>query len=95
MKNWGTDRKQKQHEFNHQTVAEAVARMKPDLEVALKAAHQLRDDDAEGDEAYAEFDRVIQLGYLADVESVLCGPSLRVLYMIADALAGQGHDKDD
>ena len=76
-------RKAERH-FNDQAIKEAVKRMTPELEVASEAAHKMKDSVSDEDD-YREFDRTVELGYL--VEAVgLCGPHLRLLTDIADAL---------
>ena len=57
--------------------------MTPELEVA--SAHKMKDSVSDEDD-YREFDRTVELGYLVEAVSGLCGPHLRLLTDIADAL---------
>jgi hypothetical protein len=78
-------RKAERH-FNDQAIKEAVKRMRPELEVASVAAHKMKDSEDSGDDDYRDFDRIVELGYLVEAVSGLCGPHLRLLTDIADAL---------
>jgi hypothetical protein len=79
-------RKAERH-FNDQAVKEAVKRMRPELEAASEAAHKMKDSEDSGDDKdYRDFDRTMELGYLVAAISGLCGPHLRLLTDIADAL---------
>ena len=79
-------RKAERH-FNDQAVKEAVKRMRPELEAASEAAHKMKDSEDSGDDKdYRDFDRTVELGYLVAAISGLCGPHLRLLTDIADAL---------
>ena len=77
-------RKAERH-FNDQAIKEAVKRMRPELEVASEAAHKMKDSVSDEDD-YREFDRTVELGYLVEAVSGLCGPHLRLLTDIAGAL---------
>ena len=78
-------RKAERH-FNDQAIQEAVKRMTHELEAASEAAHKMKDSDDSGDDQdYRDFDRIVELGYLVEAVS-LCGPHLRLLTDIADAL---------
>jgi hypothetical protein len=79
-------RKAERH-FNDQAIQEAVKRMTPELEAASEAAHKMKDSDDSGDDQdYRDFDRIVELGYLVEAVNGLCGPHLRLLTDIADAL---------
>src|SRR5690349_11028591 len=79
-------RKAERH-FNDQAIQEAVKRMTPELEAASEAAHKMKDSDDSGDnQDYRDFDRIVELGYLVEAVNGLCGPHLRLLTDIADAL---------
>ena len=72
--------------FNDRAIKEAVKRMTPELEAASEAAHKMKDsEDSADDQDYRDFDRTVELGYLTAI-SGLCGPHLRLLTDIADAL---------
>ena len=71
--------------FNDQAIKEAVKRMAPELEAASEAAHKMKDSVSDEDD-YQEFDRIVELGYLVEAVSGLCGPHLHLLTDIADAL---------
>jgi hypothetical protein len=73
-------RKAERH-FNDQAIREAA----PELEAASEAAHKMKDSVSDEDD-YREFDRTVELGYLVEAISGLCGPHLRLLTDIADAL---------
>ena len=77
-------RKAERH-FNDQAIKEAVKRMTPELEAASEAAHKMKDSVSDEDD-YQEFDRIVELGYLVEAVSGLCGPHLHLLTDIADAL---------
>jgi hypothetical protein len=77
-------RKAERH-FNDQAIKEAVKRMRPELEAASEAAHKMKDSVSNEDD-YREFDRTVELGYLVEAISGLCGPHLHLLTDIADAL---------
>jgi hypothetical protein len=80
-------RSAEQLRFNDQAIKEAVERIKPELKAASVAAHKLKDADAEvDDEDYQHFDRIVELGYMVDAAGGLCGPHLRLLTEIAEAL---------
>jgi len=71
-------RKAERH-FNDQAIKEAVKRS--------EAAHKMKDsEDSADDQDYRDFDRTVELGYLVAAISGLCGPHLRLLTDIADAL---------
>ena len=79
-------RKAERH-FNDQAIKEAVKRMTPELEAASEAAHKMKDSEDSGDDQdYRDFDRIVEPGYLVEAVSGLCGPHLRLLTDIADAL---------
>ena len=79
-------RKAERH-FNDQAIKEAVKRMRPELEAASEAAHKMKDTEDSGDDQdYRDIDRSGELGYLVEAVSGLCGPHLRLLTDIADAL---------
>jgi hypothetical protein len=79
-------RKAERH-FNDQAIKEAVKRMAPELEAASEAAHKMKDSEDSGDDQdYRDFDRTVELGYLVEAVSGLCGPHLCLLTDIADAL---------
>jgi hypothetical protein len=81
------DKRKAESRFNQQAVKEAVGRMKPELVAASEAAHKAKDVEAEGaDEGYSDFDRSVELGFLVESVVGLCGPHLRLLNEIADAL---------
>jgi hypothetical protein len=81
------DKKKAERHFNWQAIKEAVERMKPELIAASEAAHKAKDADSnEDDQGYSEFDRMVELGYLVESLSGMCGPHLCLLYEIADAL---------
>jgi hypothetical protein len=87
-------RKAERH-FNEQAIREAAKRMRPELEAASEAAHKMKNSEDSGDDQdYRDFDRTVELGYLVEAVSGLCGPHLRLLTDIADALyaidEGQG-----
>jgi hypothetical protein len=79
-------RKAERH-FNDQAIKEAIKRMTPELEAASEAAHKMKDTEDSGDDQdYRDIDRSVELGYLVEAVSGLCGPHLRLLTDIADAL---------
>jgi hypothetical protein len=77
-------RKAERH-FNDQAIKEAVKRMTPELEAASEAAHKMKDSVSD-DEDYRDFRPHLELGYLVEAVSGLCGPHLGLLTDIADAL---------
>jgi hypothetical protein len=91
-----TDKKQAEakRKFNVQAVTEAVERMRLELVLASKAAHSVKLADAGDDEEYEHFDRVVELGYLVDIATDLCGAHLILLWEIANVLHGlEGGDE--
>jgi hypothetical protein len=81
------DKKNAELHFNRQAIKEAVERMKPELIAASEAAHKAKDADSdEDDPGYSDFDRTVQLDYLVESLSGLCGPHLLLLNEIADAI---------
>ena len=79
-------RKAERH-FNDQAIKEAVKRMTPELEAASEAAHKMKvSEDSADEQDYRDFDRTVELGYLVEAVSGLCGPHLHLLTDIADAL---------
>jgi len=72
-----TDRKR-----NEAKLVAAIAALRPALVVASDAAHKLNSDDEEE----ADFDRIVQLGYITDALTMLCGPKARVLADLLDVL---------
>ena len=60
-------------------------RRTPELEAASEAAHKMKDSVSDEDD-YQEFYRIVELGYLVEAVSGLCGPHLHLLTDIADAL---------
>jgi hypothetical protein len=81
------EKRKTQSRFNDQAIKEAVKRMTPELEAASEAAHKMKDSEDSGDDQdYRDFDRIVELGYLVEAVSGLCGPNLRLLTDIADAL---------
>jgi hypothetical protein len=96
-----TDEKRKaERHFNWQAIRESVERMKPELIAASEAAHKAKDAASDVDDpGYADFDRMVELGYLVESLSGLCGPHLLLLNQIADALhelhyAEEGHGQE-
>jgi len=77
------DKRKTKHEFIRQTIKEAIERMKPELHAASEAAHHLEKAEAEDE---ANFERIVELGYVVDVLANMCGPNLAVLYEVACAL---------
>ena len=78
-------RKAERH-FNDQAIKEAIKRMTPELEAA-EAAHKMKDTEDSGDDQdYRDIDRSVELGYLVEAVSGLCGPHLHLLTDISDAL---------
>jgi hypothetical protein len=63
-------------------LAAAIAALDPALAAASAAAHELEAADA--DEAWC--DRIMQLGFLADGATHLCGPKLKVLCEVMELL---------
>jgi hypothetical protein len=81
------DKKKAERHFNWQAIKDSVERMKPELIAASEAAHKAKDADSDGDDpGYSDFDRTVQLGYLVESRSGLCGPHLLLLNEVADAL---------
>ena len=78
-----TDKRKTQHEFIRQTIKETIERMKPELGAASEAAHHLEEPEAEEE---ANFERIVELGYLVEVLANMCWPNLAVLYEVACAL---------
>jgi hypothetical protein len=68
-------------DFHLEAMKDAVARMKPELIAASASAHA-----AKVDEEDADFDRIVELGFVTDVLSCLCAAHLDVMYHIAIAL---------
>ena len=77
-----------QRSFHWEALKEAVGRMRPELKAASDAAHEYKDADtnADDDEDYSAFDRTVELGYLVQAVSDMCGPHLALLCEIADVL---------
>jgi hypothetical protein len=76
----------KEHPMDNEK-RKAERQMRPELEAASEAAHKMKDSEDSGDDQeYREFDRIVELGYLVEAVSGLCGPHLRLLTDIADAL---------
>ena len=76
-----TDEKRKaERHFNWQAIRESVERMKPELIAASEAAHKAKDAASDVDDpGYADFERMVEVGYLVESLSGLCGPHLLLL----------------
>jgi hypothetical protein len=66
---------------------EAIKRLAEPLAELSRAAHERAEiDHSDQDEDYPEFDRVHWLGIVANALPQLCGPHLRVIAELIDAL---------
>ena len=73
-----SDEKSKsESQFNRDAIKESVERMKPELTACSEAAHRAKDADA-GDDP--DVDRAVELGYLVECLSGMCGPHLMLLH---------------
>ena len=73
--------------FHWEALKEAVERMRPELKAASEAAHEYKDVDTNAsDDEQSDFARTVELGYLVEAVSGMCGPHLALLWEIADAL---------
>ena len=67
----------------------------PLLNAASRAAHKIKDAEAEDDPEQATFDRLVDLGMIADCAARMCGPNLNVLARVVLALLNDEHDEHD
>jgi hypothetical protein len=76
------DKSKAEGQFNREAILESIERMKPELIACSEAAHKAKDAEV-GDDAV---DRAVELGYLVECLSGMCGPHLLLLHEIAHAL---------
>jgi hypothetical protein len=76
------DKSKAEGQFNREAIIESIERMKPELIASSEAAHKAKDAEV-GDDAV---DRAVELGYLVECLSGMCGPHLLLLHEIAHAL---------
>ena len=67
------DKSKSESQFNRDAIKDSVERMKPELTACSEAAHRAKDADA-GDDP--DVDRAVELGYLVECLSGMCGPHL-------------------
>jgi hypothetical protein len=77
------DKSKAEGQFNREAIIESIERMKPELIACSEAAHKAKDAEV-GDDAVV--DRAVELGYLVECLSGMCGPHLLLLHEIAHAL---------
>ena len=77
------DKSKRETQFNLDAIKESIERMKSELSACSEAAHRAKHADA-GDDPDA--DRAVELGYLVECLSDMCGPHLMLLHEIAHAL---------
>ena len=75
------DKSKQEGQFNLEAIKESIERMKPELSTCSAAAHRAKGAD-DGDDP----DRAVELGYLVECLSGMCGPHLMLLHEIAHAL---------
>ena len=69
----------------------AIEAIRPFLDAANRAAHDLES----GDDDDALFDRMEDLGFLVAIAARLCGPGVRVLTHVANLLVHMNHHHTD
>ena len=76
------DKSKQEGQFNLEAIKESIERMKPELSTCSAAAHRAKGAD-DGDDP--DTDHAVELGYLVECLSGMCGPHL-LLHEIAHAL---------
>ena len=84
------DKSKQEGQFNLEAIKESIERMKPELSTCSAAAHRAKGAD-DGDDP--DTDRAVELGYLVECLSGMCGPHLMLLHEIAHAL-DEVHEAD-
>src|SRR6516164_3930793 len=74
------DKSKQESQFNLEAIKESIERMKPELSTCSAAAHRAKGAD-DGDDP--DTDRAVELGYLVECLSGMCGPHLMLLHEIA------------
>jgi len=74
------DKSKQEGQFNLEAIKESIERMKPELSTCSAAAHRAKGAD-DGDDP--DTDRAVELGYLVECLSGMCGPHLMLLHEIA------------
>jgi hypothetical protein len=77
------DKSKAEGQFNREAIIESIERMKPELIACSEAAHKAKDAEV-GDDG--DVDRAVELGYLVECLSGMCGAHLLLLHEIAHAL---------
>ena len=72
----------------------AIEATVPLLNTAARAAHKIKDAEAEDDPEQAHYDRLVDLGTLTDCAAHLCSPNLQVLARVVFALLDDEHGAD-
>ena len=85
------DKSKQEGQFNLEAIKESIERMKPELSTCSAAAHRAKGAD-DGDDP--DTDRAVELGYLVECLSGMCGPHLMLLHEIAHAL-DEVHEADN
>ena len=74
------DKSKQESQFNLEAIKESIERMKPELSTCSAAAHRAKGAD-DGDDP--DTDHAVELGYLVECLSGMCGPHLMLLHEIA------------
>ena len=74
------DKSKQEGQFNLEAIKESIERMKPELSTCSAAAHRAKGAD-DGDDP--DTDRAVELGYLVECLSGMCGPHLMLLHEFA------------